>query len=137
MILKSNGPISTIRRKKAQNRNCVKISVKNNIGIHVDYVELMAQVMKTFLEPQCHGTSKEVKILSCILKLKSMICNRHLLRIQYTQQLATHIYYHTISITKFRQHNQLHFFFFRNPFTFNLNNLWVKQPQTLPARTLH
>jgi hypothetical protein len=35
---------------------------------NVDYVELMVQVMKTSLEPQRHGTSKEVKILSTKMK---------------------------------------------------------------------
>jgi hypothetical protein len=87
-----------------------QISVKNDIDIHVDYVELMVQVMKTSLEPQRHGTSKEVKILSCMLKLKSVIYNHHL-RLQYTLQFATHINYNKISIlTKCIQHNQLQFF---------------------------
>jgi len=90
----------------------------------------MARVMKTFLEPQRHGTSKEVQKLSCILKLKSVIYTHRILRIHYTLQ-TTHIDYHQISIsTMFRQHNQLHHVF-RNRFTFYLSNLWVKHSPVL------
>lgn len=55
-------------KTKTQNRKLSQILVKNlnHIGIHVDYAELRAQVMKTFLEPQRHGTSKEEKKSSCI-----------------------------------------------------------------------